>query len=88
MDMFTSREQERAWKLLSKTVKQLRKAADDLLEDIRKRYLELDLPELDRAAWTEYVNFRREVATRLDVGNSGTAPSGKQGSSKVRGGKT
>jgi hypothetical protein len=67
MDLFTSREQEEAWKVLNKTIKSLRKAKDDLLADIRDKYPELELSELTGAAWTQYVNFKREMAKEFEV---------------------
>jgi hypothetical protein len=82
MDMFRSKEQEHAWKLLNRTVRQLRTAADDLLDNIRQRYPELDLSELNRAAWTEYVTLRKEMAMQVDLSNSGSAPSRKQAKNK------
>ena len=43
----------------------LRKATNDLLDDIRQGYPELDLAELSRAAGNQYVSFTKEMAAQL-----------------------
>ncbi len=51
--------QERDWNAMEAILRELEPALDDLLRDVRERYLEIDLDETSRTAWNEYVKCLR-----------------------------
>lgn len=60
-----TREQERDWKKIVAILSKLEPALDDLLQDIRERYLELNLEESSMTAWKSYVALQKRFAEMI-----------------------
>ena len=59
--MSFSKEEERTYTSIETARAELRKSIDALLDKIRLEYVEVDLDDLNRKAWTEYCNFMKEL---------------------------
>lgn len=57
-----TKQEEKAWKDIEKSIKDLYKAMRDLLRYVRTNYLEVDIDELNKIAWKEYVQFHEDFA--------------------------
>jgi hypothetical protein len=67
MDIFPTSRHEEVWNHLNETMARLREARNNLLEDLRRKYTELDLLQLNKEAWAEYKSFEEEW-DRLEKG--------------------
>jgi Predicted nucleotide-binding protein containing TIR-like domain len=65
MDMFRSDEQRNAWKDLNSAYLELRRVAKGFLTEVRQNFTELDLRELNKAAFDEYCAFQKEIAKTM-----------------------
>lgn len=59
-------DQEREWNEIKSARNSLRKSLDTLLRIIRERFLEIDIDEMSKKAWEEYVDFQKEMDRRLE----------------------
>ncbi len=66
MDFPLDRGQEREWNEIESASDKLRKSLDKLLGIIRERYLEIDIDEMSKKAWQEYVDFHKEMDHRFE----------------------
>lgn len=57
-----TKQEEKAWKEIEKGLKDLYAAMKNLLQYIRANYLEIDIDDLNKAAWKEYVQFQEDFA--------------------------
>ena len=53
-------EQDRIWKTIDFARATLRESQNKLLKIVRDRYLEIDIDDMNAAAWREYVEFQRD----------------------------
>jgi hypothetical protein len=57
---------EKEWNDILSARDALRISLDKLLEMIRARFLEIDIDEMNEIAWTEYVEFHRDMDKKLE----------------------
>ena len=58
-DAALTKTQQKAWDHINESRALLRSSLDQLLDYIRKEYIEIDIDELSGNAWREYVDFMR-----------------------------
>jgi hypothetical protein len=61
-DMPFREDQQKVWDTILAAAQQMRIALDQVLARVRADYLEVDIEATNRAAWQEYVDFKREQA--------------------------
>jgi len=66
MDMPLNKRQKIAWDKIDEALAVINKMLSEINEAIRNNYLELDIDELNRKAWHEYVSFQREFLEELE----------------------
>lgn len=66
LDVFTTPEQDKAWRALRRHRKRLFEAFRALLSHIRANYVEINLDDLSHKAWVVYVEFRKKMAAELE----------------------
>ncbi len=60
MDVFSNEKQEEDWKKIEKSLVVMNMALKDINEIIRNDYLEIDTKKMNKAAWTEYIEFQKK----------------------------
>jgi CAP12/Pycsar effector protein, TIR domain len=60
-----TQEERRHWQEIEAANRELSLAIDDLLSDIRKRYLEVNIDQMNEAAWARYVAYENESSGLL-----------------------
>ena len=59
-----SKSQEQAWNHIEESRSLLRRSLDNLLAHIRNEYIEIDVEELSRNAWKEYVAYEQNLLSK------------------------
>jgi len=65
--------QERVWKKINKARGDLLAAKKDLLKRVRKKYLEVEVNETNKSAWTRYVEEEAEMERTFGLARAGKA---------------
>lgn len=65
-DMPLREDQQKVWDTILAAAKTMRIALDKVLARVREEFLEVDIDSTNRAAWQEFVDFRREQAKLYD----------------------
>lgn len=60
-DFGWTQEERRHWREIEEANHELSLAIDDLLSDLRKRYIEIDIDRMNEAAWAKYVAFEKKT---------------------------
>jgi hypothetical protein len=75
-------EQQADWDAIDAARREMHEALEAILSRLRESYIEIDLTKTNRAAWTEYVAYRKELEE--DLGLKPAKKKAKKGKAKVQ----
>lgn len=66
MDMPLNNKQEKAWNKIEAALSVINQVLAEINELIRNNYLELDIDEMNKEAWVEYISFKKKFIEELE----------------------
>lgn len=66
MDLPLDDIQEEAWKAIDEALYKMNDALDKINNSVRQKYLEINIDECNKKAWTEYIDFKKEMIEKFE----------------------